>query len=85
LFEAARQPELRETLAASAGRIRALVAERFTALGVAEPEQRARDFLTLIDGLLFNQLVGADRQTLQRPALHRLVNRILIAVGVQQP
>ena len=65
LFEAARQPELRETLAASAGRIRALVAERFAALGVPEPEERARDFLTLIDGLLFNQLLSADRQTLQ--------------------
>lgn len=85
LFEAARQPELRETLAASAGRIRALVAERFAALGVPEPEERAREFLTLVDGLLFDQLVGADGRALQGPALHRLVARILSAVGVQQP
>jgi DNA-binding transcriptional regulator YbjK len=85
LFEAARQPELRETLAASAGRIRAMVAERFAALGVPEPEERARDFLTLVDGLLFDQLVGADGRALPGPALHRLVARILSAVGVQQP
>jgi DNA-binding transcriptional regulator YbjK len=85
LFEAARQPELRETLVASAGRIRALVAERFAALGVPEPEDRARDFLTLIDGLLFNQLVGPDGRTLDGPALQRLITRILAAVGVQQP
>ena len=44
---------------ASAARIRALVADRFAALGVSEPEERAQDFLALVDGLLFDQLVGA--------------------------
>ena len=63
LFEAARQPELRETLVASAGRIRALVAERFAALGVPEPEDRARDFLTLIDGLLFGAIMDLSTFT----------------------
>jgi DNA-binding transcriptional regulator YbjK len=84
-FEAARQPELRESLAASAARIRTLVAERFAALGVPEPEERAQDFLALVDGLLFNQLVGAGGRALQGRALHDLVTRILVAVGVQQP
>ena len=85
LFEAARQPELRESLATSAARIRALIAERFAALGVPEPDERAQDFLMLVDGLLFNQLVGAGGRALQGSALHDLVVRILGAVGVQQP
>ncbi len=83
-FEAARQPELRDSLAASAAGIRALVAERFAALGVRDPQERAQDFLALVDGLLFNQLVGAGRRALQGPALHDLVTRILVAVGVPQ-
>jgi DNA-binding transcriptional regulator YbjK len=84
LFEADRQPELQESLAASAARIRGLVAERFAALGVGEPDERAQDFLTLVDGLLFNQLVGASGRALHGPALRDLVTRILVAVGVQQ-
>jgi DNA-binding transcriptional regulator YbjK len=85
LFEATRQPELRESLAASAARIRALVADRFAALGVSEPEERAQDFLALVDGLLFDQLVGAGGRALLGPGLHDLVIRILMAVGVLQP
>ena len=83
-FEAARQPELRESIAASAAGIRAVVAERFAALDVRDPQERAQDFLVLVDGLLFNQLVGAGKRALQGPALHDLVTRILVAVGVQQ-
>src|SRR4029450_6763086 len=85
LFEATRQPELRGRLAAPPARIRALGGGRFAALGVSEPEERAQDFLALVDGLLFDQLVGAGGRALLGPGLHDLVIRILVAVGVLQP
>jgi DNA-binding transcriptional regulator YbjK len=82
-LEATRRPELREVLAASSAKIYDLVAERFGALGVTEPQQRADDFLAVVDGLLLTQVTGVGAQKPLSPArLRQVVGRLLEAVGV---
>lgn len=80
-FEARRRPGLGNVLAESSARIRELVAHQFLALEVADPDERARDFLLLVDGLLFDQLVAPWSRPRNRAELRTLVGRMLGAVA----
>lgn len=79
-LEANRRPELRDALTAPAVRLRELITERFTALGVDDAADRARDFLLLVDGLLFDQLVAPWAGRLDHTQLRALIGRLLTAV-----
>lgn len=81
-LEAARRPELRAPLAAGEAALRSLVTERFTALGVRAPDAAARDFLVLLDGVLFHEVTRAGGSVTAGPELRRLVRRLLTACGV---
>lgn len=81
-LEATRRPELRAALAAGESGLRAVVAERFEALGVSQPGDVARDFLVLLDGVLFSQVTGEGDRVVPGPELPRLIGRLLDACGV---
>ena len=79
-LEANRRPELRQTLVASGAAIRAMVADRFAAAGVREPQHRAADFVAFLDGLLFDQIAGAGARELTGADLHATIRALLAAV-----
>lgn len=79
-LEANRRPELRQTLVASGAAIRAMVAGRFAAAGVREPQYRAADFVAFLDGLLFDQIAGAGTRELTGADLHATIRTLLAAV-----
>lgn len=76
-LEATRRPELRAALAQGDAAIRAGVADIFTAAGAPAPHDSAHLLVACIDGLLFDQTVGAGDEQLDvddlRAILHRLV------------
>jgi DNA-binding transcriptional regulator YbjK len=79
-LEATRRPELRQVLMSTGAPIRAVVAGRFAAAGVPEPEQRAADFTAFIDGLLFDQIAGAGSRELTGPDLRAAIGTLLAGV-----
>ncbi len=81
-LEATRHPKLRTALAAGESGLRAVVAERFEALGVSRPGEVARDFLVLLDGVLFSQLTGEGDRVVPGSELPGLIGRLLDACGV---
>ena len=76
-LEATRRPELRQTLVTTGAAIRAVIAGRFAAAGVPEPDQRAADFAAFIDGLLFDQIAGAGNRELTAPDLRAAIDTLL--------
>jgi DNA-binding transcriptional regulator YbjK len=84
-LEATRRPGLRETLVASGAAIRALVADRFAAAGVREPQSRAADFVAFLDGLLFDQIAGAGTRELTSADLRAAIGPLLAAVTSTSP
>jgi hypothetical protein len=36
-----------------------MIASQFAAAGIGQPDQRAADFVAILDGLLFDQIAGA--------------------------
>ena len=84
-LEATRRPELRETLVTTGAAIRAVIAGRFAAAGVPEPDQRAADFAAFIDGLLFDQIAGAGNRELTAPDVRAAIDTLLAGVTVGRP
>jgi DNA-binding transcriptional regulator YbjK len=84
-LEATRRPELRQTLVTTGAAIRAVIAGRFAAAGVPEPEQRAADFAAFIDGLLFDQIAGAGNRELTAPDVRAAIGTLLAGVTVSRP
>jgi AcrR family transcriptional regulator len=80
-LEATRRPELRQTLVTTGAAIRAVIAGRFAAAGVPEPDQRAADFAAFIDGLLFDQIAGAGNRKLTAPDVRAAIDTLLAAVA----
>lgn len=80
-LEATRRPELRTALVASGAAIRAMVAERFAALGISDARRRAADFAAFLDGLLFDAIAGAGNRELTGPGLRATIRTLLIAVS----
>ncbi|MFE5325180.1 TetR/AcrR family transcriptional regulator [Embleya sp. NPDC056575] len=73
-LEVARRPELRPALAEWGAVQREALAARLAAVGAAEPEAAAADLLTLLNGLVLEQLATPDddfEHTRLRPAILR--------------
>jgi DNA-binding transcriptional regulator YbjK len=79
-LEATRRPELRKVLVAAGARLRAMIAERFAAAGVPEPQDRADDFAALLDGLIFGQIAGAGTRQLTAADLRAAVGVLLTTI-----
>jgi hypothetical protein len=79
-LEATRRPELRQTLVTTGAAIRAVIAGRFAAAGVPEPDQRAADFAAFIDGLLFDQIAGAGNRELTARDVRAAIDTLLAGV-----
>jgi DNA-binding transcriptional regulator YbjK len=80
-LEGTRRPDLRRLLHDNAAPVEERFTEQFTALGVPDPRERARDFLVLVEGLLFSRLTATE--DLPSPsALRSIVGRMLRAVDV---
>ena len=79
-LEATRRPELRDALVASGAAIRAMVASRFAAAGIRQPDQRAADFVAFVDGLVFDQIAGAGARNLTSADLGAAIRALLTAV-----
>jgi len=79
-LEATRRPELRDALVASGAAIRAMVASRFAAAGIRQPDQRAADFVAFVDGLVFDQIAGAGARNLTSADLVAAIRALLAVV-----
>jgi DNA-binding transcriptional regulator YbjK len=79
-LEATRRPELRTVLVAAGAGLRAMIAERFAAAGVPEPQRRADDFAALLDGLIFGQIAGSGTRRLTAPDLRAIIGAIVTAL-----
>ena len=84
-LEATRRPELRQTLVTTGAAIRAVIAGRFAAAGVPEPDQRAADFAAFIDGLLFDQIAGAGNRELTAPDVRAAIDTLIAGVAGRRP
>ena len=58
-LESTRQPELRDAFVRAGEPVRALMVHTLSELGAPDPERQGRDFVAILDGLIFDQLVGA--------------------------
>jgi len=83
-LEATRRPELRQTLVTTGAAIRAVIAGRFAAAGVPEPDQRAADFAAFIDGLLFDQIAGAGNRELTAPDVRAAIGTLIAGITVSR-
>src|SRR6266700_5176946 len=79
-LEATRRPELGKVLVAAGAGLRAMIAERFAAAGVTEPQDRADDFAALLDGLIFGQIAGAGTRQLTPAGLRATIGVLLTAL-----
>jgi DNA-binding transcriptional regulator YbjK len=79
-LEATRRPELRKVLAAAGAGLRAIIAERFAAAGVSQPEDRAQVFAALLDGLIFDQIAGAGTYQLTAADLRATIGVLVTAL-----
>jgi DNA-binding transcriptional regulator YbjK len=79
-LEGTRRPELRTVLAAAGAGLRAMIADRFAAAGVAEPHDRADDFAALLDGLIFGQIAGPGTRQLTAADLRATIGGLLTAL-----
>jgi hypothetical protein len=77
-----RQPELRGAFTAAGVGLRARAVELFHDLGSADPKRHGRDFVAMLDGLIYDQLAGAggrrstaDIQATVRELLAGMVGR----------
>jgi len=58
-LESVRHPELRERFLATGETLRSAIAAAFAQLGAPDPPQAGRDFVAMLDGLIYDQLAGA--------------------------
>jgi AcrR family transcriptional regulator len=58
-LESLRSPSLREAFLAAGVSLRARTVDFFAALGVADADRKGRDFVAIVDGLIYDQLAGA--------------------------
>ncbi|WP_372451174.1 TetR/AcrR family transcriptional regulator, partial [Nonomuraea rhizosphaerae] len=85
-LEARRRPEIRAVLVESGAHIRDKVAEMLAAGQVPDARNRAADLVALLDGILFDRLVGAggdagtDGGAPDRARLRELIGALLLAV-----
>jgi DNA-binding transcriptional regulator YbjK len=79
-LEATRRPELRKVLVAAGAGLRAMIAERFAAAGVSQPEDRAQVFAALLDGLIFDQIAGAGTRQLTAAGLRATIGVLVTAL-----
>jgi DNA-binding transcriptional regulator YbjK len=79
-LEATRRPELRKVLVAAGAGLRAMIAERFAAAGVSQPEDRAQVFAALLDGLIFDQIAGSGTRQLTAAGLRATIGVLLTAL-----
>ena len=87
-LESTRQPELRRTLVESGEWFRTSAVRLLAGLGAADAERRGRDLVAYLDGLVFDQLVGAGTRPLGRARLRascRDLLRVLLTDCQQQP
>jgi len=59
-------PQLHEMLAPTHRHIVKAIAELLKALGAASPNKQAHDLVVLIDGLLFDHIIGSARSDPER-------------------
>lgn len=80
-LEAVRRPDMQPALNAGKAAVRGRVSELLAGAGTPEPDVVAGDVLTLLDGLLFEEVTGAGpgRSAAQITAL---VRAMLLACGV---
>lgn len=79
-LEAARRPELRAMLVANGARFRVLAQQLLEAAGAADTARRGRDLVAYLDGLVFDQLVGAGARSLDRAELRASCRDLLHAL-----
>jgi DNA-binding transcriptional regulator YbjK len=79
-LEATRRPELRTVLAAAGAGLRAMIAGRFAAAGVSQPEDRAQVFAALLDGLIFGQIAGSGTRPLTAADLRATIGVLVTAL-----
>jgi hypothetical protein len=61
--------------------VRGAVAELLGAIGVAEPDAWADDFVALVDGLVFDQIAGAGDRALTSERLRAVLGALPAAIG----
>lgn len=76
-LEATRRPELRAVLVANGARFRVMAERLLSGLGAKEPERRGRDLVAYLDGLVFDQLVGAGARELSKDQLRAACRDLL--------
>jgi DNA-binding transcriptional regulator YbjK len=79
-LEATRRPELRKVLVAAGAGLRAMIAGRFAAAGVSQPEDRAQVFAALLDGLIFDQIAGSGTRQLTAAGLRATIGVLVTAL-----
>jgi hypothetical protein len=62
-----------------------VIAGRFAAAGIPEPDQRAADFAAFIDGLLFDQIAGAGNRELTAPDVRAAIDTLLAGMAGRLP
>jgi DNA-binding transcriptional regulator YbjK len=80
-LEATRRPDLREVLAQGDAAIRVAVADLLRATGMPAPTESANVLVACIDGLLFDQTVGAGGRELGVDDLRAILRRLVDAVA----
>lgn len=80
-LEAARRPNLRAALHSSGALIRAQVAGQLAALAVPDAHRKANDLVACLDGLLFDELVGAGPSR-DAAALENAVSALIAGFGI---
>lgn len=62
-LESTRRPELRESLGAAGGQVRAMMGEALEAIGIPDPKRRAWNFAAFLDGYMFDRVAGVSTGT----------------------
>lgn len=79
-LEATRRPELRAALVARQEVFRGTLVEQFALLGVRDPAGRAKDLVTLLNGLLFDAVTRTESTEEAAAVIRANVPRLLAAV-----
>ena len=79
-LEAVRRPELRAALVARQDVFRGVLLEQLALLGVDEPGARAKDLVTLLNGLLFDAVTRTESAADAAAVIRANVPRLLLAI-----
>jgi len=71
-LESTRQPELRAAFVRAGQPVRALMVQALSELGAPDPRRQGRDFVAILDGLIYDQLAGAGGPRSKKDIKHTL-------------